>query len=195
MNTEVEKEGVDIALNKKEMISGINSETGDKDIVDLNIDEQSEAITFETLNKVSYGKDLQAKFEELGIGDCYASGKKKAFIINKGLARLAEIEKLRKEGVSEDQIFPKAIESESLKAHKAKEDFAKSIADELDAEAEAAEFFIKKKFSEAQMREKLFRTDMNIKGGNPKMKDVLVKRRRVLAAAYKKMFKVEYIQA
>lgn len=176
-------------VGEKEADSGSQKENEGKEVIEV----VEEIITYDMLDKVSYGKDLQAKFEELGVGDCYKPGKKKKVLITNALARLAEIKRLKEQGVSEDEIKPKAIESESLKKHLEKEAFVKEQLDKIDSENEDAKAFVEKDFSEEVMREKIERVDANLAGGNKNFKDSLNRRRRVLIKAYKMQFKKDYV--
>lgn len=172
----------------KEAIVKDNKETGDKDVIIV----PEVVVTFDMLNAIAYGKPLQEKFEELGIGECYKPGKKKKVNIDAALARLAEIKRLRESGIPDEEINTEADKSQARIIHEKKQEFLKEVSDKQDKENVEVKEWIAKELSEEALAEKIFRTDMNLLGGNKNLRDSLNRRRRILGKVYLVMFRKEY---
>lgn len=201
MESEVSK--VDAEGIKESIISNATPEESKEALL-------KEIVTYDTLNKFAYGKELQAELERLGVGEVYQGGKKKELIINNALSAFAELRKsveaelankeskeeskeqdLKKESVG-DALEKLAKTSPSAKEHKVLQAVKSGVQLQADKEQAEIDRLVEKGFKKDELINHIQIVDLNIQNGNPHFLNELQVKRRILVKVYEILFKEDY---
>lgn len=138
-----------------------------------------EVITKEFLENLKYGKEMQAKLEELGVKDAWEAGKKKKDIVEKALGMLKTLNELKEKDSKKVEEMPEdELQKEMLLKEAEKEAALEQQILEEDAKAagETKEFVEKKELTKEDIEKNIIIVNANIKNGLPTQREILLKK-------------------
>lgn len=145
-----------------------------------------ENVTIEKLNEVDY-KDLKVTFEKLGVVECWKPGIKKTTLCEKAFNTIQEKKKLKKIGLSEEEIKKEIEKKEILDIEiKEKEEIQLEKQKEIDQEKKVDEL-VEKKMSKEDIVKNIEIVNLNLISANPTLKKILLIKKKTLQLALSKL--------
>jgi len=136
-------------------------------------------ITKEELELVAY-KEMQAKFEELGVPEVWKPGKKKETMILEAIEKLNLIKSLENAGLEKDDIEKAVSKVKDNKEELAKAEALKEAQEKEALEKAQTEKAVELKLTLPQIEKNLKNIEANLKNNIPSQRVLLLNKKAML---------------